>query len=167
MGTSNRARRASVPRSSAGDVGQHGEVADAVAEASAVELTADARLALAGQGITSELTLRRIRFGIAGSPLRIGTTLAGDFGIQRGLKNCEPLKISRLRSPTTIFKAFRASRSASVSWKLVCASCRSVVVRDRYATDRPVRMTTKARTIISAAALDAALREGRKFFIAL
>jgi len=36
------------------------------AETSVVEFTADARLGMAGEGIASERTLRRIRFGIAG-----------------------------------------------------------------------------------------------------
>ena len=37
-----------------------------LAEASPFELTAEAKLDVAGQGIGSLLTLRRIKFGIAG-----------------------------------------------------------------------------------------------------
>ena len=43
-----------------------------MAETSTVELTADARLATAGEGMVSERTLRRIRFRMAGVPAGVG-----------------------------------------------------------------------------------------------
>ena len=107
-----------------------------------MEFTAEARLPTAGPVTESghqedsERTLRRMKFGIAGVVpgvgvgLYIGTTLAGDLGIKT-VVTLEPLTISCLKSPMTISKALRASRSASVSWKLVWASCRSVVARER------------------------------------
>ena len=101
-----------------------------------VELTAEPRLPTAGAVIPgSPLTLIRIKFGIGVGLFRIGTTLAGEVGLKTVVpatfKTLEPFLISCLKSPMTISKALRASRSASVSWKLVWASCRSVVARER------------------------------------
>src|SRR5438046_9718328 len=54
--------------------------------------------------------------------------------------------------------ALRAKRSCEVSLKLDWASCRSVVVREKYANTRPVRRTTKARTMIRAAPFESLFR---------
>src|SRR4029077_2763449 len=101
-----------------------------------------------GEGIGSLRTLRRIKLGMDGSsPDRCGCTLVGVV---------EPaVAISCFRLPTTMSSALRASRSAVVSLELDWASCRSVVVREKYVRPKAVASTTKARTMISAAPLDA------------
>ncbi len=90
-----------------------------LAEASVVELTAEARLPTPGDEIESELTLRRIKFGVvAWVPLRCGTTFAGTLGVYvvtaLAIDAVDPLAISCLKSATIISKAPRANVSASI-----------------------------------------------------
>lgn len=77
-------------------------------EASAVEFTADARLGGAGNGILSDRTLRRIKFGMVGIEpelafgLRCGPILARWGGVPA-------VAISCLKSLTIMSSALRAS----------------------------------------------------------
>src|SRR5438128_8828541 len=75
-----------------------------------------------------------------------------EAGLAVGLGLPDPLSISCLRSPTMFSIALVATWSTLDWLKLLWATGRSDVAREKKARTKPVNSTTKASTMMSAAA---------------